>query len=70
MSDDDRQGSTPSDGEDLMGDTAASEPLTDRKSVQPGEAASREENGAIVPRQPKPSSGEATDVNGAALLPR
>ena len=70
MSEGDRQGSAPSDSEDLMGDTAASEPLTEKKRVQPSEAASREENGAVVPRQPKPTSDGASDVNGAALLPR
>ena len=47
MSDDkhttDRQGDVPSDTEELMGDTAASDKLTDRKRVQPAETESRTE---------------------------
>ena len=39
----DRQGDVPSDTEELMGDTAASDKLTDRKRVQPGDAESRTE---------------------------
>jgi hypothetical protein len=36
-----KQGDVPSDTEELMGDTAASERLTDRQRVQPGDAESR-----------------------------
>ena len=39
----DRQGDVPSDTEELMGDTAASDKLTDRKRVQPAETESRTE---------------------------
>ena len=70
MSDDDRQGSAPSDGEGLMGDTAASQPLTEKKGVQPGESASREENATVQARPAKPANGDASEVNGASLLPR
>lgn len=70
MSDDDRQGSTPSDGEELMGDTAASQPLTEKKGVQPGESASREQNATVQPRQPQPAQEDENQVNGAALLQR
>jgi hypothetical protein len=35
------QGDVPSDTEELMGDTAASDKLTDRTRVQPGETESR-----------------------------
>ena len=38
-----RQGDVPSDTEELMGDTAASDKLTDRKRVQPAETESRTE---------------------------
>lgn len=61
--DDERQGSGPSDDDELMGDTAASRPLTDKHGVQPGDAASREENGTLVPggakRPPGGPNGEA-----------
>lgn len=36
-----RQGDAPSDTEELVGDTAASEPLTTKKGVQPSEADER-----------------------------
>ena len=42
----DRQGDVPSDTEHLAGETAASEPLTDRPRVQPGEAESRKASGS------------------------
>jgi len=38
----DKQGEAPSDTESLVGDTAASDKLTDRKRVQPSETESRE----------------------------
>lgn len=40
----DKQGDAPSDTERLVGDTAASEPLTDQDRVQPGDAESRKEH--------------------------
>ena len=41
-----KQGDLPSDIERLEGDTAASDPLTDRPRVQPGEAESRKASGS------------------------
>jgi hypothetical protein len=38
----DRQGDLPSDKEGLVGDTAASEPLTSKPRVQPSEAEERD----------------------------
>ena len=40
------EGRRPSDTESLVGETAASERLTDTVRVQPGEAQEREERGA------------------------
>jgi hypothetical protein len=45
------QGSRPSDTEQLVGDTAASRPLTDAQRVQPAEAASREGPGREGPAE-------------------
>ena len=66
MSDDERQGSSPSDAEELIGDTAASDPLTERKGVQPAEAASREESGALpVNREPSRSAPNAKPIRAS-----
>ena len=40
------QGRRPSDTEQLVGETAASEPLTDAEPVQPAEATARQVGGA------------------------
>ncbi len=40
------QGRRPSDTEELIGETAASRPLTESERVQPAEAASRDRGGA------------------------
>jgi hypothetical protein len=59
MSDEERQGSSPSDAEELIGDTAASDRLTERKGVQPAETSSREESGALpVNREPSRNPDE------------
>ena len=74
MSDDrnttDRQGDAPSDTEELMGDTAASDKLTDRTRVQPGEAESRNDAAAnpqhtTTKKVSSPAFGSA--VSGGAL---
>ena len=65
--DDDQQGSGPSDDDELVGDTASSKPLTDKHGVQPGDAASREENGTLVPRGTRPPSAGG---NGEAATSR
>ena len=59
---DQAQGRRPSDTENLVGETAASEPLTDANVVQPGEAASRggagaAPRGAEIPRGTDEHSG-------------
>ena len=65
------QGDVPSDTEALAGDTAASDKLTDRKRVQPGEAASRTDSGSGNPphtsgkKISSPAFGSA--VSGGAL---
>ena len=66
MSDDERQGSSPSDAEELIGDTAASDPLTERKGVQPAETSSREESSALpVNREPSRNAGEGKPTTPA-----
>ena len=59
-----RAGDVPSDGEALVGDTAASDPRSDRQSVQPSEASSREASvltpdSLVSPRGAEPESVEA-----------
>ena len=64
------QGDVPSDTEELMGDTAASDRLTDRTRVQPGDAESRNEQQGNPPHTTSknvssPAFGSA--VSGGAL---
>ena len=66
----DRQGDAPSDTEGLVGETAASEPLTTKPRVQPSEAEERDnqDRGAQHTNSGKvssPSFGSA--VSGGAL---
>ena len=68
----DRQGDAPSDREDLVGDTAASEPLTTKPRVQPSEADERN-NQDRGSNPPHTTSGKITSpafgsgVSGGAL---
>lgn len=59
-----RAGDGPSDSEALVGDTAASDPRSDRQAVQPSEASSREASALtpdslVSPRGSEPESVEA-----------
>jgi hypothetical protein len=74
---DQKQGDQPSDTEALVGDTAASEKLTDRERVQPGDAESREDldESAEPPRTTRgkftaPKFGSATSGGGEFEGPR
>ena len=55
-----RAGGAPSDTEALVGDTAASEPLTERERVAPPEEASRE-RAAATPDSAVSPRGDARD---------
>ena len=66
----DRQGDEPSDTEGLVGDTAASEPLTTKPRVQPSEADERnnQDRGAQHTNSGKISSPSfGSSVSGGAL---
>ena len=66
----DRQGDSPSDTEELMGDTAASDKLTDRKRVQPGDAESRNDaagNPQHTTSRKVSSPAFGSSVSGGAL---
>ena len=56
---DQKQGDQPSDTEELVGDTAASQKLTDRERVQPGDAESRGE-GDTAGEPPRTTTGKVT----------
>ena len=65
-----KQGDAPSDTEELMGDTAASDKLTTRARVQPAEAESRTDQAGNPPhtsgkKVSSPAFGSA--VSGGAL---
>lgn len=67
-----KQGDAPSDTEPLVGDTAASDRLTDRKRVQPSEAEARE-HAVEKGNPPTTTTGKVTSpafgsaVSGGAL---